>query len=159
MAAPSSPAPSPSIGTWNSCSWSWGSSLTAAIRPIVPSTILIRNTGRQVRPAMLALMMKPATIGPRTAEAPSTDPNAANARGIWSREKAAVRMPMPCGMNRAPNPPCTSRAATSMPGSWASPHASDASVNPEIPIRNIRRLPYRSPRRPPTMSSTPRARA
>ena len=43
---------------------SCGSSLSAAMNPTVPRTMLIRNIGRQVRPAMSALMMKPATIGP-----------------------------------------------------------------------------------------------
>ena len=38
---------------------SWGSSRSAAANPAVPRTMLIRNIGRQVRPAMSALMIKP----------------------------------------------------------------------------------------------------
>ena len=60
---------------------SWGSSRSAATNPAVPRTMLIRNIGRQVRPAISALMMKPATMGPSTAEAPITGPNALTARG------------------------------------------------------------------------------
>jgi len=74
---------------------SWGSSTQAATRPIVPSTMLMRKMGRQPRPARFAVMMKPATIGPSTAEIPITGPKAANARGICSREKAAIRMVIP----------------------------------------------------------------
>ncbi len=60
---------------------SWGSTRRAAMNPAVPRTMLIRKIGRQVRPAMSALMRKPATMGPSTAEAPSTGPNALIARG------------------------------------------------------------------------------
>ena len=36
----------------------------AATSPTSPRTMLIRNTGRQSSPAMLAEMMNPAAIGP-----------------------------------------------------------------------------------------------
>jgi hypothetical protein len=48
-------------------------------------------------PAMLALMMKPATIGPRIAETPITGPNRLTAVGICSRENMVVRIPIPWG--------------------------------------------------------------
>ena len=86
-------------------------------------------------------MRKPATMGPRTAEAPSTGPNALTARVICPRESVPIRMPMPWGISRAPKPPCTSRAAISMAGSADRPQASEARVNPAIPVRNMRRLP------------------
>ena len=158
MLAPSRPAPSPSMGTALTAA-SRGSSRSAAANPTLPRTMLIRKIGRQVRPAMLALMMKPARIGPSTAEAPMTGPNALTAPRSCSRENAPIRMPMPCGISSAPKPPWTSRLAISMAGSADSPQASEASVNPAMPIRNIRRLPYRSPSRPPTTSRTPMARA
>jgi hypothetical protein len=118
---------------------SWGSSLSAAMNPAVPSTMLMRKIGRQVRPAMSALMRKPAMIGPSTAEAPMTGPNALNTRGSCSRENVRRRMPMPWGISSAPKPPCTSRPAISMAGSADRPHQSEARVNPAMPIRNIRR--------------------
>jgi len=40
-------------------------------------------------------MMKPPTIGPSTADRPSTGPNAAKARGNCFREKLAMMMLMP----------------------------------------------------------------
>ena len=120
---------------------SCGSSLSAAMNPAVPRTMLIRKIGRQVRPAMSALMRKPATMGPSTAEAPITGPNALKTRGSCSRENVPIRMPMPCGISSAPKPPCTSRPAISMAGSADRPHHSEARVNPAMPIRNMRRLP------------------
>ena len=120
---------------------SWGSSRSAAAKPAVPRTMLIRNIGRQARPAISALMINPATIGPSTAETPMTGPNAVNAPRSCSRENAAMRMLMPCGISRAPNPPCTSRPAISMTGSTDRPHQREAAVNPAMPIRNMRRLP------------------
>ena len=56
-----------------------GSTRSAAMNPTVPSTMLIRKIGRQVRPPMFALMMNPARIGPTMADAPITGPNTENA--------------------------------------------------------------------------------
>ena len=115
--------------------------MTAAKNPTVPSTMLIRKIGRHVSPAMSASMMNPATMGPRTAEMPITGPKALTARGICAREKVAVRMLMPCGIRRAPKPPCTSLAPINMVGVTESPHTIDAPTKPTMPIRKVRRLP------------------
>lgn len=90
---------------------------------------------------MSASMMKPAAMGPSTAEPPMTGPNALTARGICSRENVASRMPMPCGISSAPKPPCTSRPAMSMAGSMDRPQRAEAAVNPAMPMRKTRRLP------------------
>jgi hypothetical protein len=57
----------------------------------------------------------------------------------------------------APPTPCTKRAPTSTALLPASPHSSEASVKTAIPARNIRRRPIRSPRRPASSSSPPKA--
>ena len=90
---------------------------------------------------------------------PITGPKTLNALGNWAREKVAVRMLMPWGMRRAPKAPCRSRDAMSMVGVSEIPHSSDAITKPAMPIRKVRRLPNRSPNRPPTTRRTPMAKA
>lgn len=57
----------------------------------------------------------------------------------------------------APPMPCTKRAAISADWLSARPHASEAVVNRPIPARKMRRRPIRSPRRPASRSSPPKA--
>ena len=94
MAVPSKAAPARSIFV-SAAGLSWGSKRAASGRVIQPSTMLIRNTGRQVSPAMLALMMNPARIGPAIAEPPSTGPKTTKAVGCWARFRLVIKMPMP----------------------------------------------------------------
>ena len=63
------------------------------------------------------------------------------------------------GATIAPAAPCTTRAASSHAGVVANPPASDAAENSTRPATNIRRRPSRSPARPPSSSSPPKARA
>ena len=79
---------------------SLGSSRHAAARPSAHKMMLIRNTGRQVSPPMLAPMRKPATIGTSAAAPPLTGPKALAARGNCSREKFAMSSPV-VGARRA----------------------------------------------------------
>ena len=55
----------------------------------------------------------------------------------------------------APPTPCTARAVTRNACEFASPQASEASVNSVSPIRNTRRAPKRSPSRPPSSMKPP----
>ena len=55
----------------------------------------------------------------------------------------------------APPRPCTARAAMSIEREVATPQPTDAMVNRIRPIRNRRRLPNRSPRRPPSSRKPP----
>src|SRR3954469_3309279 len=57
----------------------------------------------------------------------------------------------------APPTPCTNRAATSISWLCATPHAIDASVKMPRPARNTPRREIRSPLRPATTSSPPKA--
>ena len=118
--------------------------------------MLIRNIGRQPRPNRFASISTPASSGPPTADSPRIGPNALNALPMCSRGKTEPRIPNPWGMSSAPNAPWTSRATMIEAGSQARPQASEAAVNPAMPIRNVRRRPYLSPSRPPVTSSTPR---
>ena len=56
----------------------------------------------------------------------------------------------------APPSPCTARAPISIPCEPASPQQTDATVKSAIPIRNSRRWPKRSPRRPPSRRKPPK---
>ena len=53
--------------------------------------------------------------------------------------------------------PWANRAAMSIPGPVASPHASEARVNTAMPARNMRLRPTRSPSRPLSSSRPPNA--
>ena len=61
---------------------------------------------------------------------------------------------MTCGIISAAAAPWISRNVTSVAVFGASPHASDATVNPANPARNARPWPTRSPMRAPVISST-----
>ena len=158
MHAASSAEPGASMLTARSPT-SRGSSLSPAASPAAPSTMLIRNMGRQPSPNRLASISRPASSGPPTADSPRTGPKALNALPMCSRGKTEPSMPKPCGISSAPNAPWTSRATMIEGGSQARPQASEAAVKPARPIRKVRRRPYLSPSRPPVTSSTPRASA
>ena len=55
----------------------------------------------------------------------------------------------------APPRPCTVLAAISIPWVVESPHRSEATVKSEIPARNSRRCPNKSPSRPPSRRKPP----
>jgi hypothetical protein len=57
----------------------------------------------------------------------------------------------------APPTPCTNRAPMSISCVWATPHSSEAAVKTVRPIVNMRLRPMRSPRRPASSSSPPKA--
>ena len=53
--------------------------------------------------------------------------------------------------------PCAILAMISQDAVWASPANSEAMVNTATPMTNIRRLPSRSPARPPSSSRQPKS--
>ena len=59
-----------------------------------------------------------------------------------------------CGSITAAAMPWMTRNVTSWPVFWATPHASEASVNPASPALNSRSWPRIRPRRAPATSST-----
>ncbi len=61
------------------------------------------------------------------------------------------------GASRAPKDPWMARASTSIVKLTDAPPNAEAAANPTSPIRNVRRLPKRSDRRPPSNSSPPKA--
>src|SRR5215468_3897047 len=63
------------------------------------------------------------------------------------------------GAAKAAPQPCAIRAVISTVSFGANPPAIDAQVNTTIPVRNTRSRPNRSPARPPTSSSPPKASA
>ncbi len=128
-----------------------GSTAAASASAASPSGTLIRKIVRQPRPATSQAMSAPPRIGAPTTASPIVGPNAPNALPSSSGGKVALRMPKPCGISIAPSRPCATRKPISMPGEVASPHSADAATNPTSPRRNIRRRPYRSPRRPPVI--------
>src|SRR5579862_4101092 len=70
--------------------------------------------------------------------------------------KSVIVSERPTADTTAPPSPCTARAPINKPCDVDSPHASDASVKSEMPPRNRRRLPNRSPRRPPSSKKPPK---
>jgi hypothetical protein len=96
----------------------------------------------------------------RPAEAPTAPvkANAPMARACFlGSVKSRTSMPSATADTRAAPAPWTNRAAMSIPGLAASPHASEARVNSASPARNIRLRPSRSPSLPPSSSSPPKA--
>jgi len=71
-----------------------GSNVKAASSPTRPRMMLIKKTGRQSSPPMLAEMMKPAAIV-RGCRDPMAGPNALTARGNCGLEKEVMRMLIP----------------------------------------------------------------
>jgi len=63
------------------------------------------------------------------------------------------------GETNAPAAPWTMRAAMSISGHWARPHASDATANSTRPAASSRRRPSRSASRPPASNSEPNVSA
>ena len=112
---------------------------------------------RQPVPNQSASMSAPARIGPQTADSPSTGPNAPKAAASSDAGKIILITPKPCGIITAPSAPCRIRLAISISGDWANAHATELSVNPAAPSRNIRLRPTMSPSRPPVISMTANA--
>ena len=125
-----------------------GRYLIARKVPTTPTGTLIRKIIRQPLPNRSASMRKPARIGPSTAASPMIGPNGMNAFCRSSGWKDCFTMASPCGIITAPNAPCSTRKAISAPAVGASAESSDATVNPAMPMMNIRRRPTRSPAGP-----------
>ena len=81
-------------------------------------------------------------------------PNGMNAFCRSSGWKDCFTIASPWGIITAPKSPCRTRNAISAPAVGASPHSSEATVKPAMPMMNIRRRPTRSPARAEMTSPT-----
>ena len=129
-------------------------SARAATSVPIPTGTLIRKIGRQLIPNRSASTSAPPSSGPPTVAIPIEAPKMPNALGRSSGGNAAVIVDSTCGTISAAIAPCSTRAPINISGVTATPHSTDAMVNPPTPIRKIRRRPKTSPSRPPVISPT-----
>ncbi len=105
-------------------------------------------------------MSTPPRISPTAPPPAATEPNTPNAlprsRGSW---KVLTRVPRADGARRAPNTPCSARAATRMTNEPAAPPMAEAMAKPTRPVMKTHLRLNMSPIRPPTSSRLPKARA
>ena len=89
---------------------------------------------------------------PRPDQAPIARPRSAGA----NEASKIARLP---GARSAAPAPCSTRATIRNAAPGASPHAAEATANQTTPIKNIRRLPNRSPSAPPISRNAASVRA
>lgn len=134
-----------------------GTARAATAKITMPTGMLMRNTVRQPRPQRSASTSQPPSTGPATAASPLTPPMSPYMGARSRGENSACTDASSCGTMRAAKSPCARRVTTRTSPDQANAAAAEASVNPATPMRNTRRLPNRSPRRPPVMSATAKA--
>jgi hypothetical protein len=110
---------------------------------------LTANSERQLSPKGSMSMRTPARMGPPMPATIIIGPNRPKALAACSPGNRERIMPMPCGSMSAPSRPWSTRPRISTPATGAHAESSEPSVKPTMPIRNSRRLPNMSPRRPP----------
>jgi hypothetical protein len=84
-------------------------------------------------------------------------PNALGRSG--NPANVTVKSPSADGASKAPNTPCSARAATSIVNDCVSPPIADAIAKPARPAMNVHLRPNRSPSFPPNRSRLPNASA
>ena len=121
----------------------------------IPMGTLMKNTQRQPGPSV----SRPLAITPIDAEVPATAPKIPRAQ-FRSRpsEKVTARIESAVGATSAAPNPWSARAPINSSCDWARPARSEAPENNASPVRKIRRLPSRSPSRPPRSRNPPRSR-
>jgi len=120
------------------CRRSRGSTRRATAITAAQMGTLTKNTGRQLAPAMSALISAPPASCPTTAPAASAIVNRPIA---WSRSRPVKCSWMPvsvCGYISAAPAPWATRMPTSRLGSGASPPASELAPKTANPARNSR---------------------
>ncbi len=130
-----------------------GKSLSESAKTSAPTGRLTRKIQCQLSTSVST----PPSSTPATPPAERTKPkmpmafarSACSVKSVITRESATAE-------TSAPPSPCTARAATSWPCDVASPQARDAAVKSEMPTRNMRRCPNRSPSRPPSRRNPPK---
>ena len=136
----------------------FGTKRSASKNSTTPTGTLIRKMLRQPIPKASWVINQPPSSGPITAAVPLTAPTmpstAARSRGAYS----TCTLESICGTIIAAKPPCTMRQTSSISPLPDRQAANEARVKPATPTRNIVRRPKLSPRRPPVMSSTAKAR-
>jgi hypothetical protein len=119
------------------------------MRPIGKLTRKIQCQSREsvrMPPRVTPMLPPPAATNPKTPMALARSAGSVKSVIISESDTAEAI---------APPTPCTARAASRSSWLVESPHTSDASVKSEIPMRNNRRCPKRSPRRPPRSRQPP----
>src|SRR3954454_17533494 len=102
---------------------------------------------------------RPPNSTPAAPPEPATAPHTPNARlRSAPSAKVVVTIESAAGERMAAPRPWTARAATSQPGLWARPPASEASEKRMRPATNTRRRPSRSAMRPPSSRKPPNTR-
>ncbi|KVL14031.1 hypothetical protein WS95_23205 [Burkholderia sp. MSMB1826] len=136
-------------------SWRAGTHANVAASPAAESGRFTRKMPRQPH----AAISRPPTTGPA---AIAIDPAAVHAATARARRRGSCRhasfsSASEFGSMAAAPTPCSARAATSIAGATAAPHASDASANSRRPAIYRRRAPKRSPSAPADSISTANA--
>ena len=91
---------------------------------------------------------------------PAMAPNTPNARArSLGMVNVVVSTDSAAGARTAANTPCSARAPTSSSNVCAAPPSAEAAAKPTSPMRNMRRRPNMSERRPPSSSRLPKASA
>ena len=126
---------------------------------IAAGTAMIRFTKRHQRHES-TWVRSPPRIRPTEAPPPAIAPKIPNALGR-SGDPANVTVSSDSaeGARRAPNAPCSVRAATSTPNESAKPPMAEATEKPIRPPMNVHLRPNRSPSLPPRSSRLPKASA
>ncbi len=153
-AAPGQSAPARRPPRSDSAPWSAGSTRAAASQAANP-------TGRFTKKIQCQLAYstsRPPMISPADAPTAPVKANPPIARPCSAgSSNSRTIMPRVTAVTIAAPAPWTKRAAMSIPGPAASPHASDAATKTAIPVRNIRFRPNKSPSLPLSSSSPPNA--
>src|SRR3954447_10171292 len=119
-----------------------------------PTGRLMKNAHRQLR---LDTTSAP-RVGPKAPAAAPIAPQMATATGTLSRGNVCSTRASDAGTRIAAPAASTISAPTSTPTVGASPRSIEPTVNTTTPIRNIRRRPTRSARRPLGISSAANTR-
>ena len=126
-----------------------------------PASAVAAPTGRFTKKIQCQLAYctsSPPRIRPADAPTAPVNANAPIALPCSAGEsKSLTIIPRVTADAMAAPPPCTNLAAISIQGATARPQASEARTNTAIPARNSRLRPSRSPSRPPSSSSPPKA--
>ncbi len=115
-----------------------------AIRPMMPTGILMKKVQRQLN----QVTMNPPTGGPTTG--PNRAGTVSHAMAATNSDFVAVRNSSrrPTGTIIAPPMPCKTRETTSSANPFDKPHSTDPTVNTMIAARKTFRVPNRSATHP-----------
>ncbi|CAH0134567.1 hypothetical protein SRABI128_00157 [Microbacterium sp. Bi128] len=110
---------------------SCGTSTTAAMKPMIPTGMLMKKIHSHPRPST----SRPPASGPTRVATPAVAPHSPMAAPRRWGGKVRVMTAMVCGVMSAAPSPCTARAMMSTSSDEARPHASEARVKIARPTR------------------------